>query len=162
MEEKQQFIRFREYGIVQCQQQHNEPRGTERWPLRVSCPESNFDIHRNSFEARTTKKSDRTCKNERGVAWLIVVDNGTGHPGIRHPQAQVQILLILWSQPQNWCGQNQHDLRASKMAITRWRDWVHGGRDAHVRCSSGVYSLPYPIFHKWGILIDKIDTKRMS
>ena len=72
------------------------------------------------------------------MARLVPLDHGTGDTRIRHPQAEVQVLLLLRPEPENGRCQDQHDLRAGQMAAARRGDRLYRGGNAHVRRVAGI------------------------
>lgn len=137
MEEEQQFVGFRQHGFVQREQQHDEPGGAERRAHGVARAESDVEFAGRSSEASQAEEPGRTRENERCMVRLVPLHNGTGNTGVRHPQAKIQVLLVLRFESEDRRREDKHDLRTGQVAIARRRDRLHRGRDAHVRCSSG-------------------------
>lgn len=58
MEEKQQLVRLRQHRLLQRQQQHDEPGGVERRPVRVLGTESDVDLAGGASEADQAEEPD--------------------------------------------------------------------------------------------------------
>lgn len=137
LEAQQQLTGLRQHGLVQREQQHDEPGGAERRAERAAGPEPGERVAGRAGEAAAAAQPRRAGAHERRLARLLALYHGTGHMRVRHPQAPLQVLLVLRPQPQDRRRPHQHDLRAGQVAAARRGDRLHRGGDAHVRRAPG-------------------------